>query len=390
VRRGPVLLLVLAASLLLAGCPTDGGNRSALSSTTTTPGPSTTTVPGGAGPGGTGPGGSTPRDPRVEADVPQDVTIGGTKLQAVNTGTGQVTDIPRPALGNGIMVLGLVERAQGLVTVIRGPLPQDPGAVYVLGDAAHQPRSIGTGVAAVAGPSDHEVWVADATQTDGLTPVRRVDIGQEAPPLAQKVPRGRVLAGFGAGGLVLAATPDAEGEAVGPVDVMDPNKGTLVRHLADSGYVVATDGQRAVVLADGACVRTCTLRVVSDAADRSFTLPTGVVPERGGATSAASTVFVARTDDGPRHVWVLSQTDGAAQDTGLALPPEAGPTPIAMDAQGSWAFLRSGPSTLVAVRTSTAEAEALPWTLEPWGAVAVTAGGTCACRPSGSSGTPVV
>jgi hypothetical protein len=394
VHRRSALLLVVACCLLLAGCPTDGGSKSALSSTTTSaPGAPTTTRPGGTAPGESVPGadGEAPeRDPRVDADVPANVVIGGAKLQAVATGTGTVTDIERPALGNGLQVIGLLERAQGLVVVVRGPLPQDPGAVYVLGDDTHEPRSIGVGVGVVAGPTDHELWVVQTTGADGLTPVRRVDVGQEAPPLAQKVPRGRTLAGYGAGGLVLAAPHDAEEDVLGPIDVMDPTKGTLTRHLADSGFVVATDGQRAVVVSDGACERSCTVHVVTDATDRPFPLPGGVVPEPGGVTSAASTVFVARSDDGPRHVWVLSHTDGAAHDTGLTLPPEAGFTPMAMDAQGAWAFVRSGPSTLVSVRTEGAQAEALPWPLEPWGSIAVSNGGVCPCRSGGGSGSPVV
>ena len=323
--------------------------------------------------------------------MPASVVLGGAKLQAVATERGQVTEIPRPPLGNGLQVIGLLERAQGLVTVVRGPLPQDPGAVYVLGDTDHQPRSLGTGVAVVAGATDHELWIADRVAEDGLTTARRADIGQEVPALVQRVPRGRSLVGFGAGGLVLSVAPDPDGEIIGPVDVMDPAKGTLVRRLADSGSVIATDGQRAVVLVDGACTRSCTLRVAGPAGDRSVNLPAGLVPETGGATTAAATVFIGRSNGGPRHVWVLTLTDGTARDTGLTLPPESGPSPMAMDAQGAWAFTRSGPSTLVAVRTAEAKAEALPFPLEPWNAIAVTAGGTCACNGGGGgSGPPSV
>jgi hypothetical protein len=392
VRRPSVPLLVILAMLLLAGCPTDKGSRSAISSTTSSTPPSTGGSPGSSiptTPGGADPG--APRDPRVPPDVPPFVVLGGTKLQALVTATGQLVDLPRPTLGNGLQVVGLLERAQGLVTVVRGPLPQDPGAVYVLFDASHQPRVLGTGATVVAGASDHEVWIADPPATDGLTSVRHADIGQEVQPQVQRLPRGRSLAGFGAGGLVLGVAPDPDGQVIGPVDVMDPVKGNLARRLATSGAVIAADGQRAVVLVDAACTQSCTLRVASASADRSYDLPTGLVPEPGGATAARVTAFIGRTTGGPRHIWVLSLIDGTARDTGLAIPPEAGLAPMTLDAQGTWAFTRSGPSTLVAVNTTEAEAIALPWPLEPWNAVAVTAGGTCPCQVAGGGSTaPVV
>lgn len=393
-RRPLPPLLLLAATLLLAGCPTDRGSRSAIATTTTvTP----TTPPGGTGPGGprgtdpggAGPGGA-PGGSAFTDSAPATVVVGGTRLQSVSVGTGQLIDIPRPSLGNGLQVTGLLERAQGLVAVVRGPLPQDPGAVYLLGDASHQPRILGTGVAVVPGAVDREVWLADVPTADGLTPVRRVDVGQEAPALVQRLPRTRSLAGFGAGGIVVGVLPDADGEAIGPVDVMDPVKGTFVKHLADSGLTIASDGQRAVVLVDGACSQRCTLRVASAAADRSYDLPPGVVPEAGAVTTASVTVFVGRTNGGSRHLWVLSQSDGTARDTGLALPPETGPAPMAIDPQGEWAFARSGAGTLVAVRTGDAEAQALPWTIEPWNAIAVSNGGACACRQAGGGGGPTV
>lgn len=385
-RRPVTVLFCLVCALVLAGCPTDRGTRSALTPTSTLPptAPPSTTPGSGAAPD---PG----RDPRVPDDVPPSVVLGGATLVALSTASGTTTEITRPDLGQGLLATGLLERAQGLVVSVRGPLPQDAGALWLLGDAAHEPRSLGTGTSVAAGATDHELWAAEVTGSDGLTLVRRLDVAQDVPALVQRLPRGRTLAGVAAGGLVLSVGPDEDGLVLGPVDLVDPVRGTIARHLADVGLVVAADGQRTVVLTDARCTDRCSVLVAGPAADRTVALPAGVVPEAGGVTSAASVVFVGRQRNGPRHVFVLSLTTGEVADTGLALPPEATPTPMAMDRQGAWAFLRSGASTVVAVRTEDATPVSLPWTVDPWMSIAVSNGGTCPCaQAGGGSASPTV
>src|SRR5205085_831180 len=85
-------------------------------------------------------------------------------------------------------------------------------------------------------------------------------------PASVRLPRDRVLAGYGAGGVLVAAPADDEGAAVGPVDVIDPARGATVRRLSENGTVVAADGQRAVVLVDGGCVDDCSLLVAGPGA----------------------------------------------------------------------------------------------------------------------------
>ena len=131
------------------------------------------------------------------------------------------------------------------------------------------------------------------------------------------------------------------------------------------------------------------------AGDRTFPLPPGLRPEAGAAAVASGAILlVARQagaggQAGPRHLYVLDLTSGEVKDAMVDLPPEAGPPPMATDAQGRWAFTRIGPSQLVGVRLASAEAITFPFDLEPWGAIAVTAGGACECG-GGGGGRPTV
>jgi hypothetical protein len=309
-------------------------------------------------------------------DLPRAVLLGGAKLTSVELATGTPTDIPNPHLDNGLQVVGLLNRANGAIVVVRGPLPQDAGAVYVLNDSEHLPRNIGSGVRAVAGGAVGEAWVVSASAPDGLTDVRRVDLAKEAPALAQKVAPQRLLAGFGSGGLLVAPSEDS-----GRIDVVDPERGSAVRPLAANGVFLGADGQRAVVLADATCPGgTCSVLVAGPAGDHTWPLPAGVRPEASAAAVASSAVlFVGRREGTPRHLFVLDLTSGEVKDTMVDLPPEAGPPPMATDAQGRWAFTRLGAAQLVGVRLATAEPVTFPYELDPWGSIAVTAGGACSC-----------
>ncbi len=380
-RRPLSLLLALVAALVLAGCPQDGGTRRGSTSTTTARGSTTTTARGNA-PGAPNRPGAAP----LPEDLPRAVLLGGAKLTSVELASGQPTDIPNPRLENGLEVVGLLDRAHGAMVLVRGPLPQDAGAVYVLNDNEHLPRSLGTGVRAIAGGAVGEAWVASAGAPDAVSEVRRVDLGKEVPPLRQQLVPGRSLAGFGAGSLVVAPA-----EPGGRIDLVDPVRGSTTRTLAANGTFLGADGQRAVVVADAACPTACSVLVAGPAGDRTFPLAAGLRPEAGAAAVASSAVlFVGRQAGGPRHLYVLDLTSGEVKDVMVDLPPEAGPPPMATDAQGRWAFTRLGPAELVGVRLATAEPVRFPFELDPWGAIAVTAGGACNCGGGGGGGGPTV
>lgn len=380
-RRSSSLVLALVAALVLAGCPQDGGSRRSSSTTSTTRPASPSTTSPGTGPGT--PGGPDPTG--LPQDLPRAVLLGGAKLTSIDLASGRPTDIPNPRLDNGLQVVGLLDRAYGAMVAVRGPLPQDAGAIYVLNDNEHLPRTLGTGVRAVAGGAVGEAWVVAASAPDEVSEVRRVDLGQDVPPLKQSVVPGRLLAGFGAGGLVIAPV-----ERSGRIDLADPGRGVVTRTLAASGTFLGADGQRAVVLEDAACPSACSVLVAGPAGDRSWPLPAGLKPEAGAAAVASGAVlFVGRQAGGPRHLYVLDLTGGEVKDAMVDLPPEAGPPPMATDAQGRWAFTRVGPSQLVGVRLATAEVVTFPFELEPWGAVAVTAGGACNCGGGGGGGPTV-
>ena len=382
-RRHPTrLLLVLVAALVLAGCPQDRGSDRSRSGSTTTRRPATTAPPR-SDPG-------TPADPgggqQLPDDLPRAVLLGGAKLTSVELASGRPTEIPNPRLENGLQVVGLLDRAYGAMVLVRGPLPQDAGAVYVLNDSEHLPRVLGTGVRAVAGGAVGEAWVVAASTAEEVTEVRRVDLGKEAAPLVQRVVPGRALAGFGAGGLVVGPS-----EGGGRIDLVDPVKGTTLRPLSANGSFLGADGQRAVVLADATCPTVCNVLVAGPAGDRTWPLPPGLKPEIGAAAVASGAVlFVGRQDGTPRRLFVLDLTTGEVKDTAVEMPPEAGPPPMATDAQGRWAFTRLGTSQLVGVRLANAEAVTFPFELEPWGAIAVTAGGACNCGGGGGGGGPTV
>jgi hypothetical protein len=383
---------VLAAVLVLAGCPQDrgtdrqaGGTTSTArrATTTTTTAPSTTDPSDPTDPGTpNGPGGGPAE---VPDDLPRAVLLGGAQLTSVELASGNPTEIPNPRLENGLQVVGLLDRSHGAMVLVRGPLPQDAGAVYVLNDSEHLPRVIGTGVRAVAGGTVSEAWVVAASAPEAVTEVRRVDLAKEVSPLVQRVVPGRRLAGFGAGGLVVA--PD---EGSGSIDLVDPVKGTSTRSLAASGSFLGADGQRAAVLIDASCPVVCNVLVAGPAGDRTWPLPPGLKPEAGAAAvSSGAMLFVARDEGAPRRLFVLDLTSGEVKDTSIQMPPEAGPPPMATDAQGRWAFTRLGASQLVGVRLATAEAVTFPFELEPWGSIAVTAGGACNCGGGGSGGPTV-
>lgn len=385
-RRPLLLVLTLVAAVVLAGCPQDSGTRRAASTTTTRQPATTTTAPSQSPEERPGP---TP----MPDDLPRAVLLGGAKLTSVALDSGRPTDIPNPRLENGLQVVGLLDRSHGAMVLVRGPLPQDAGAVSVLNDNEHLPRSVGTGVRAVAGGTTAEAWIADARAPEAVGEVRRVDLSRDVPPLEQAVVPGRALAGFGAGGLII--TPF---EGSGLIDVVDPVRGSTTRTLAANGAFLGADGQRAVVLADAACPVACSMLVAGPAGDRSWPLPAGLQPEAGAAAvSSGAVLFVARQGAaaprgtlGPRHLYVLDLTSGEVKDVQVDLPPETGPPPMATDAQGRWAFTRIGPSELVGVRLATAEPVRFPFELEPWGAIAVTAGGACECGGGGGGGGPSV
>ncbi|MEJ7764605.1 MAG: hypothetical protein WKF86_03830 [Acidimicrobiales bacterium] len=382
-RRPFSMLLTLVAALVLAGCPQDRGTSRTGSSTPSTRGPTPSTAPPSQ-PGMPGqPNGPEPG--ALPDDLPRAVLLGGTKLTSVDLESGSPTDIPNPRLENGLQVVGLLDRSHGAMVLVRGPLPQDAGAVYVLNDAEHLPRSIGTGVRAVPGGSLSEAWVIGAGGPEALSQLRRVDLAKEAPALEQQLVPGRALAGFGAGNLVVAPT-----ERAGRIDLVDPQKGSVTRTLAAAGTFLGADGQRAVVLEDTACPTACSVLVAGPAGDRTWPLPAGLKPESGAAAVASGAVlFVGRQAGGPRHLFVLDLTSGEVKDAQVDLPPEAGPPPMAVDSQGGWAFTRVGASQLVGVRLATAEPITFPFELEPWGAIAVTAGGACSCQ-GGGGGRPSV
>jgi len=385
-RRPLVLVLALVAALVLAGCPQDSGTQRA-ATTTTRRAPTTTTTAPGQEPG------ESPAPGPAPDDLPRAVLLGGAKLTSVALDSGRPTDIPNPRLENGIQVVGLLDRAHGAMVLVRGPLPQDAGAVYVLNDNQHLPRSIGTGVRAVAGGTTAEAWIANASAPEVVSEVRRVDLSRDVPPLAQAMVPGRTLAGFGAGGLIVAPV-----ERSGRIDVVDPVRGATTRTLAPNGTFLGADGQRAVVLTDADCPVACSVLIAGPAGDRTWPLPAGLQPEASAAAVASGAVlFVARQAEeavtprpagtqGPRHLYVLDLTSGEVKDVEIDLPPETGPPPMATDAQGRWAFTRIGPSELVGVRLATAEPVRFPFELEPWGAIAVTAGGACACGGGGGGG----
>jgi hypothetical protein len=369
------------AALVLAGCPQDQGTRRSSDRTTTSRAPATTAPPPSAPATPNGPGG----DSQLPDDLPRAVLLGGAKLTSVELASGQATEIPNPRLENGLQVVGLLDRAFGAMVLVRGPLPQDAGAVYVLNDSEHLPRVLGTGIRAVAGETLGEAWVVAASAPEALTEVRRVDLGKEVPPVTQTVVPGRQLVGFGAGALVVAPT-----ERSGRIDLVDPVRGATVRPLAANGTFLGADGQRAVVLADAGCPVACEVLVAGPAGDRTWPLPPGLKPEPSAAAVASGAVlFVGRQEGTPRRLYVLDLTSGEVTDTEVELPPEAGPPPMATDAQGRWAFTRIGAAQLVGVRLATAEAFPFPFELEPWGSIAVTAGGACNCGGGGGGGPTV-
>lgn len=374
-----VVLLLLAAAVALAGCPQDSGSRRSSSTTTSRP-PATNppaTTPGGPN----GPGGA-----QLPDDLPRAVLLGGAKLTSVELASGRPTEIPNPRLENGLQVVGLLDRAFGAMVLVRGPLPQDAGAVYVLNDSEHLPRVLGTGIRAVAGGTVGEAWLVAASAPEAVSEVRRVDLGKEVPPLVQSVVPGRALVGYGAGGLVVAPA-----ERSGRIELVDPVRGATTRPLAAAGAFLGSDGQRAVVLVDAACPGICNVLVAGPAGDRTFPLAAGLRPEPGAAAvSSGAVLFVGRQEGAPRRLYVLDLTTGEVKDTTVELPPEAGPPPMAADAQGRWAFTRVGASQLVGVRLATAEPITFPFELEPWGAIAVTAGGACSCGGGGGGGGPTV
>jgi len=388
-RRPLLLVLALGAALVLAGCPQDSGTRRATTTTTTRRAATTTTTAPGQAPG------EAPDPAPAPDDLPRAVLLGGAKLTSIALDSGRPTDIPNPRLENGLQVVGLLDRAFGAMVLVRGPLPQDAGAVYVLNDNEHLPRSLGTGVRAVAGGTTAEAWIANADAPEAVSEVRRVDLSRDVPPLVQSVVPGRTLAGFGAGGLIVTPV-----ERSGRIDVVEPVRGSTTRTLAPNGSFLGADGQRAVVLADADCPVTCSVLVAGPAGDRTWPLPAGLQPEVSAAAVASGAVlFVARQEAatsrpagtrGPRHLYVLDLTSGEVKDVQVDLPPETGPPPMATDAQGRWAFTRIGPSELVGVRLATAEPVRFPFELEPWGAIAVTAGGACACGGGGGGGGPSV
>ncbi len=388
-RRPLLLVFALVAAIILAGCPQDSGTRRAASTTTTQrPATTTTTAPGQAPEEG-------PDPAPAPDDLPRAVLLGGAKLTSVALDSGRPTDIPNPRLENGLQVVGLLDRAYGAMVLVRGPLPQDAGAVYVLNDNEHLPRSLGTGVRAVAGGTTAEAWIANASAPEAVSEVRRVDLSRDVPTLMQSVVPGRTLAAFGAGGLIVTPV-----ERSGRIDVVEPVRGSTTRTLAPNGSFLGADGQRAVVLADADCPVTCSVLVAGPAGDRTWPLPAGLQPEVNAAAVASGAVlFVARQaggtggsagTQGPRHLYVLDLTSGEVKDVQVDLPPETGPPPMATDAQGRWAFTRIGPSELVGVRLATAEPVRFPFELEPWGAIAVTAGGACECGGGGGGGGPSV
>ncbi len=380
-RRSSTLLLALVAALVLAGCPQDSGSRRSSTTTSTTRRTSPSTTAPGTAPGT--PNGPGPAGP--PQDLPRAVLLGGAKLTSIDLDSGRPTDIPNPRLENGLQVVGLLDRAYGAMVLVRGPLPQDAGAVYVLNDNEHLPRTLGTGVRALAGGTVGEAWIVGASAPDAVSQVRRVDLGKDVPPLLQSVVPGRLLAGYGAGGLVVAPV-----ERTGRIDVADPVRGSTVRTLAGDGTFLGADGQRAVVLEDAACPTTCSVLVAGPAGDRTWQLPAGLMPEAGAAAvTSGAVLFVARQAAGPRHLYVLDLTSGEVKDAMVDLPPEAGPPPMATDSQGRWAFTRVGPAQLVGVRLATAEVVTFPFELEPWAAIAVTAGGACNCGGGGSAGPTV-
>ena len=361
--------------LVLAGCPQDRGTARGTTSTTRRP---ATTTPPQSTPAPNAPG----NGPQLPQDLPRAVLLGGAKLTSVELASGTPTELPNPRLENGLQVVGLLDRAFGAMVLVRGPLPQDAGAVYVLNDSEHLPRLLGTGVRAVAGGTVGEAWVVAASTPETITEVRRVDLGKEAPPLTQSILPGRVLVGFGAGALVTGPV-----ERSGTIELRDPVKGDPVRTLATNGVFLGADGQRAAVLADAACPQACNVLVAGPAGDRSWPLPPGLKPEPGAAAVASAGIaFVGRQDGAARRLFVLDLTSGEVKDTEVDMPPEAGPPPMATDAQGRWAFTRLGPAQLVGIRLATAEAITFPFELEPWGAIAVTAGGACNCGGGGGGG----
>lgn len=367
-------MAALVAGLVLAGCPQDRGTER--QTTTTARRPATTRPPAQE------PAPGTPGEGQLPDDLPRAVLLGGAKLTSVELASGRPTDIPNPRLENGLQVVGLLDRAFGAMVLVRGPLPQDAGAVYVLNDSEHLPRVLGTGVRAVAGGTTGEAWVVAASDPESTTEVRREDLGKEVPPLVQTVVPGRTLSGFGAGALVVGST-----ERNGRIDLVDPVKGATIRTIADNGVFLGADGQRAVVLADTTCPQACTVLVAGPAGDRAWPLPPGLKPEAGAAAVASAAVlFVGRQDSATRRLFVLDLTSGEVKDTEVELPPEAGPPPMATDGQGRWAFTRSGAAQLIGVRLATAEAITFPFELEPWGSVAVTAGGACSCGGGGGGG----
>ena len=70
--------------------------------------------------------------------------------------------------------------------------------------------------------------------------------------------------------------------------------------------------------------------------------------------------MTARDESGPRHIVVLDLTNGDTVVTDAALPPEAGNTPMAIDPTGAWAFVRTGPSALTAVKLDNARSCSCP------------------------------
>jgi len=314
------------------------------------------------------------------------VLLGGAKLTSIELASGKPTDIPNPKLDNGLQVVDLLDRANGAMVIVRRPLPQDAGAVYELNDAEHLPRALGTGIRAEAGATVSEAWVVGASAPTAVSEARRIDLARDAPPLAQSAVPGRVFAGFGAGGLVVASA-----EHPGPINLVDPVKGSTIRQLAASGTYLGADGQRAVVLVDAACPGACNLLVAGPAGDRNWPLPAGLQPEPGAAAvSSGAMLFVGRREGAPRRLYVLDISTGEVKDALVDLPPESGPPPMATDAQGRWAFTRVGAAKLVGVRLATAQPVAFPYDLEPWGAIAVTAGGACNCAGGGGGGGPTV
>ena len=375
VRR---FIALIACFLLLAASCAEGRRNDALFGTTTTTAPQATTTTDPPEEGRPGTPGQLPED------FPRYVLLGGERLVVLETATGNLIDVPQPRLDEGLVVRSILDRDQGVALSVRGPLPQDPGAVYVLGDAEHMPRKLGPGVRLLAGSKPSEVWIEGVPAPEtGVVEARRVDLEQDAPPIVRQATGLRSFTGVAASSLVVGPSTDA-----GPVELLDPASGNVKRPVVTAGFGIAADGQRALALTDTACLPACSVTLVSlTGPDKPFTLPHGIIPDRGGLVTPRYAVLTARDEGGPRHVVVLDLSNGDAVVTTAQLPPEPGATPMAVDPTGEWAFIRTGPASLTAVKLESAQVVPLPYELPRFEALAVTLAGLCPCA-AGGGGDP--